>query len=54
MSMLEIIVIISSILIVLSVIASYIYKRIKGLPTGECANCSNKNKANKMFKDIRK
>lgn len=54
MSILEIIVIISSILIVLSVIASYVYKRIKGMPTGECANCSNKNKANKMFKDIRK
>ena len=54
MSAIEIIVIVSSVLIVLSVIASYVYKRIKGLPTGECANCSNKTRANKMFKDIRK
>ena len=54
MSALEIIVIVSSVLVVLAVVSNYIYKRVKNIPTGECANCSNKTRANKMFKDIRK
>lgn len=44
MSVLGIVVIIIASLILLFVIGSYIYKRIKNLPTGECAYCSFKGK----------
>lgn len=44
MEPIEIIVIIISLVIVGSVIGSYIYKKIKHLPTGDCACCSNKMK----------
>ena len=54
MQPIEIIVIIASVLIVSSVFASYIYKKIKKIPTGECANCYNKKKVNKMFNEIKK
>lgn len=54
MEPIEIIVIIASILVVLSVLASYIYKKAKGIPTGECETCHNKKKAKKMFDSIRK
>lgn len=54
MSALEIIVMTSAILIVIAVIASYVYKRIKGIPLDDCGECHNKKKMNKMFSDIRK
>ncbi|MBR6072014.1 MAG: hypothetical protein IKP77_04185 [Acholeplasmatales bacterium] len=54
MQAIEIIVIIASVLIVTAVIARYIYKRVKGIPTGECETCSNKKKTEKMFANIRK
>ena len=52
MKLIEIIVIVSSILIVLSVIARYIYKKVKHIPTNEC-NCYHAHKMKKAFKDIR-
>lgn len=42
MEPIEIIVIIAAAAIVLSVIGTYIYKKVKRLPTGECASCSTK------------
>ena len=54
MQLIEILVIIFAVTVVSLVLGNYIYKKVKHIPTGECANCSNKNKANKMFKDIRK
>lgn len=48
----EIIVVIAAILIVGGVIGSYVYKRIKGLPTGECACCQKKMK--KAIKRMKK
>ena len=54
MTAIEIIVIIASVLIVAAVIARYIYKRVKGIPTGECETCSSKKKTEKMFANIRK
>ncbi|MFA7032935.1 MAG: hypothetical protein WC201_05195 [Bacilli bacterium] len=39
MGPLEIIVIIISVIIVGTVIGVFIYKKIKGLPTGECGEC---------------
>lgn len=42
MSPLEIIVIVAASAIVLGVIGTFIYKKIKRLPTGECASCSSK------------
>ena len=39
MEPIEIIVMIACILIVGGVIGNYIYKKVKKLPTGECASC---------------
>ena len=50
MKPIEIIVIIVSVLIVTSVIGSYIYKRIKHMPTGDCA-CCNARKGAQGLKD---
>lgn len=52
MEPIEIIVIIAASALVLSVIGTYIYKKIKRLPTGECASCSTK--GNKMLKEYNK
>lgn len=54
MEPIEIIVITSAILVVLAVLASYIYKKAKGIPTGECETCQNKKRTKKMFDNIRK
>ena len=54
MEPIEIIVIIGAVAIVLGVLARYIYKKAKGIPTGECENCYNKKKTEKMFNNIRK
>ena len=48
----EIITIIICVLVVGGVIASYIYKRIKKLPTGDCAYCGSKR--NNLVKEFRK
>ncbi len=42
MSPIEIIVIVITSLIVIGVIGNYVYRKIKHLPTGECACCKNK------------
>ncbi len=44
MQPIEIITIIVAIVIVGSVFGTYIYKKIKHLPTGECSVCNNKGK----------
>lgn len=44
----EIIVIVVASTIVVSVIGNYIYRKIKKLPTGECAHCS---KGKSLVKD---
>lgn len=55
MQPIEIIVIIFSVLVVSLVLGSYIYKKIKGIPTNtECANCHNKVNVNKMIKSIKR
>ena len=54
MQPIEIIVIILAALVVVAVISRYLYKRAKGIPTGECENCYNKKKTEKMFNNIRK
>ena len=46
MTLLEILVIIFSISFVLLILGRYIYKKIKHLPTGECANCKLAKKGN--------
>ncbi len=48
----EIITIVSVSLILISFIGVYIYKKIKKIPTGECACCSKK--GNKLLKDYHK
>ncbi len=53
MGFIEIMVIISVVLVLSLIIGSYIYKRIKGIPTGECGCCSEKRKAKEMFNNIR-
>ena len=45
----DIVILIVVILVVGSIIGVYIYKRSKGLPTGECSCCSSK-----MKKDVKK
>lgn len=52
----DIIVIIACILIIGGVLGNYIYKRIKHLPTGECACCASKmkKKKNKLVKEYYK
>jgi hypothetical protein len=52
MTWVEITVIIVSSLIVLSVVGSYIYRRIKHMPTGDCAYCKKDSK--KLLKEYRK
>ena len=54
MQPIEIIVIILASLVVVAVISRYLYKRAKGIPTGECENCYNKKRTEKMFNNIRK
>lgn len=54
MEPIEIIVIIACVLIVGGVIGNYIYRRIKKLPTGECACCSNSKKGNRLVKAYKK
>ena len=50
MQPIEIIVIILAPAFVLTILGIYIYKRVKGLPTEECANCKMKN----AKKDLKK
>jgi len=52
MGPLEIIVIIISVIIVGTVIGVFIYKKVKGLPTGECAECRKGTK--KLLKKYQK
>ncbi|MCH5180722.1 MAG: hypothetical protein J1F32_05885 [Erysipelotrichales bacterium] len=52
MEPIEIIVITITVLIVVSVIGNYTYRKIKHLPTGECACC--KKKGNNLVKQYRK
>ncbi len=52
MEPIEIIVIVVSVGIVVGYIASYMYKRIKNKPTGECSCCSHN--MEKSFKKISK
>ncbi len=41
--------------VVLAIVGTYIYKRVKGLPTGECSCCSSRMKKSvkKAMKDIK-
>ena len=50
----DIVILVVVILVVGSIIGVYIYKRAKGLPTGECSCCSSKMKkgVKKALKDI--
>ena len=50
----EIIVIIFCILVVGGFIGRFIYRKIKKLPVGECAYCSNTKKGNKLIKEYYK
>lgn len=50
--LIEIMVIIACIAIVGGVLGTYIYKRAKGIPTGECAECRKGTK--KMLKKYKK
>ena len=52
MGPLEIIVIIISVIIVGTVIGVFIYKKVKGLPTGECVECRKGTK--KLLKKYQK
>lgn len=52
MSALEIIVIIVASSIVIGVLGRFIYKKVKHLPTGECASCSSK--GNNLLSQYRK
>lgn len=52
MGIVEIITIISVSLILISFLSIYIYKKIKKIPTGECACCAKK--GNKMLKEYHK
>ena len=54
MQPIEIIVLILAPSFVLFILSSYIYKRIKGLPTGECADCGLKKASKKLIKYYRK
>lgn len=50
--LIEIIVIIACIAIVGGVLGTYIYKRVKGIPTGECVECRKGTK--KLLKEYKK
>jgi len=52
MGAVEIIVIVLASALVLGVIGTFIYKKIKGLPTGECASCGMK--GDKLLNEYRK
>ena len=52
MQPIEIIVIVITAIIVASIIGNYIYRKIRHLPTGECAYCSKK--GNNLLKRYRK
>ena len=52
MQPIEIIILVFSIVFVLSVFGNLIYKKAKGKPIGECADC--KKKMNKFVKEYRK
>lgn len=52
MTPIEIIVIVSSIVIVGTVFFSWLYRKIKGLPTGDCAMCSGN--AKRLIKKYKK
>ena len=54
MEPIEIIVIISCVLIVGGVIGSYIYKKVKKLPTGSCAGCKKIVSGSSLVKQYRK
>ncbi len=54
MTFLEILVIILAPSYVLFILGTYIYKRIKGLPTGECSNCKLKNANKNLIKYFNK
>ena len=54
MGPIEIIVIIGVVAIVSLVVGRYVYKRVKHLPTGECACCSSKKNVNRMLKNVKK
>ncbi len=56
MGPIEIIVIIAVVVIVGGVFGNYIYKKVKGKPTGQCACCGNDMKRNfkKIAKEIEK
>ena len=49
---LEVVVISATVIFFLTLLGNYIYKKIKGLPTGECACCHKSTK--KMVKDYHK
>ena len=49
---LEILVIIAIMFFFTSLIASYIYKKVKHIPTGDCAYCAQKK--NQLVKDYRR
>jgi len=51
MKPIEIITIVITSILVLAIIGKYIYRKIKKLPTGECACCAkNKNNLVKMYR----
>lgn len=54
MEPIEIIVIISCVLIVGGVLANYIYKKVKKLPTGQCASCKKTLTGSALVKAYRK
>ena len=54
MEPIEIIVIISCVLIVGGVLANYIYKKVKKLPTGQCASCNKTLTGSALVKAYRK
>lgn len=54
MEPIEIIVIISCILIVGGVLANYIYKKVRKLPTGQCASCKKTLTGSALVKAYRK
>ena len=54
MKPIDIIVIIVVSIVVLLILGRFIYKKIKGLPTGECSSCSSKKNVNRMVRDVKK
>ncbi len=54
MKLIDSLVLIAVILVISLIIARYIYKRKKHMPTGECSCCSSKRNVNNMLKKINK